>query len=255
MWLTCWISSISSRKDEIVVQIANPGLKRWRADHLPAMAPADLVGLVSVDLPNRTRQQLLEKLPGGGRGIEEEHPAGFGAGVLPRMSHTARQEGAGAWPADRDLVVDLEGDLTAQHVGDLVALVVKMEHRLRAGRRGFLERYHALAGFAAQQLERGRAAGRHAQDRPAAGRHHKAFCIHREDSFRCFRITSSRVKSRVSSSGHPKNTSRLNHGPARRTICPNSRHRKSSAIIGAISSRPRPTAEPSFHRRSTPNDR
>src|SRR6266851_4099210 len=125
MWLTCWISSISSRKDEIVVQIANPGLKRWRADHLPAMAPADLV-------------------------------------------------------------VDLEGDLTAQHVGDLVALVVKMEHRLRAGWRGFLERYHALAGFAAQQLERGRAAGRHAQDRPAAGRHHKAFCIHREDSFRCF---------------------------------------------------------------------
>src|SRR5712692_3065200 len=207
MWLTCWISSISSRKDEIVVQIANPGLKRWRADHLPAMAPADLVGLVSVDLPNRTRQQLLEKLPGGGRGIEEEHPAGFGAGVLPRMSHTARQEGAGAWPADRDLVVDLEGDLTAQHVGDLVALVVKMEHRLRAGWRGFLERYHALAGFAAQQLERGRSAGRHAQDRPAAGRHHKAFCIHREDSFRCFRIASSRVESRVSSSGHPKNTS------------------------------------------------
>src|SRR5260370_7300220 len=74
-------------------------LKRCRADHLPAMAPADLVGLVSVDLPSRTRQQLLEKLPSGGRGIEEEHPAGFGPRVLPPMSPAAPPAPAGPSPA------------------------------------------------------------------------------------------------------------------------------------------------------------
>src|SRR5439155_27192245 len=37
-------------------------------------------------------------------------------------------EGAGAWPADRDCVADLEGDLATQNVGDLVAVVMKM-HR------------------------------------------------------------------------------------------------------------------------------
>src|SRR5215831_17813553 len=92
--------------------------RRW-ADHLPAVAPPDLIGLVSVDLAGRTRQHLLEELPGRRRRVEEQHPAGFGARVLPRMPHAARHEGAGAGPADRDPVADLEGDLAAQHVGDL----------------------------------------------------------------------------------------------------------------------------------------
>src|SRR5215472_17788946 len=59
-------------------------LQRRRADHLPAVAPPDLVGLVSVDLSRRTRQQLLEELPSRRRRVEEQHPAVFHACATPR---------------------------------------------------------------------------------------------------------------------------------------------------------------------------
>jgi hypothetical protein len=61
------------------------------------------------------------------------------------MWHTAGHEGAGARPADRDFVADLEDDFAAQHVGHLVAVAVKVECRIGAGRRGFLEQQDAVA--------------------------------------------------------------------------------------------------------------
>jgi hypothetical protein len=94
------------------------------------------------------------------------------------MRDAAGHEGAGARPADRDLLADLEGDFAAQDVGHLIAVAVKVECRIGAGRRGFLEQHDAVAGLAAQQLERGRAAGRHAQYRAATRRHDNAPRIH-----------------------------------------------------------------------------
>ena len=52
-------------------------------------------------------------------------------------------------PADRCLVVNLEGYFAAQHVGHLVAVAVKVECRIGAGRRGFLEQHDAVTGIAA----------------------------------------------------------------------------------------------------------
>src|SRR5260370_25642018 len=96
------------------------------------------------------------------------------------MRYAARQEGTGARPADRYLVVNLEVYAAAQHVGHLVAIAVKMKCRIGAGRRGFLEQHDAVAGVAAQQLERGRAAGCDAQYRAAARWHDKALLDHLE---------------------------------------------------------------------------
>ena len=124
-------------------------------DDLPAVTPADFIGLGSIDRPGRPCQLFLEKPTGPGRGVEEQHAAGFGAGVFPGMWHAARNEGAGARPADRYLVANLEGYLAAQHVGHLVAIAVKMKSRIGAGRRGFLEQHDAVASIAAQQLKRG----------------------------------------------------------------------------------------------------
>src|ERR1700720_1277835 len=94
-------------------------------------------------------QLFLEKAAGIGRRIQEQHAGGFGARVFPRMRYAARQEGTGARPADRNLVADLKGDFAAQYVRHLVAIAVKMECRLGAGRRSFFEQHDALTGIAA----------------------------------------------------------------------------------------------------------
>jgi hypothetical protein len=68
------------------------------------------------------------------------------------MRNIAPHEGAGAWPADRDCIADLEGDLAAQDVGDLVAVVMEMHRGNGADRRHLLEYHHALVSLAVPQL-------------------------------------------------------------------------------------------------------
>ena len=75
------------------------------------------------------------------------------------MRYIARHEGAGAWPANCDCVADLEGDLAAQDLSDLVAVVMKMHRGHGADGCHLLECQHALVGLAVPQLEGGRAAG------------------------------------------------------------------------------------------------
>src|SRR5437899_117303 len=126
----------------VLVRHAVPGgtgSKRRRADYLPAVPAAHLVGLGVVDRALRALQSFLEEPTCLGRGVEEENTAGLGARVLPSMRHASRHEGTGAGSADRDLVADLESDLAAQHPGDLVAVAVQMERCLSPGGRGLLE--------------------------------------------------------------------------------------------------------------------
>jgi hypothetical protein len=59
-----------------------------------------------------------------GRSIEKQHAPGFGTGALPGVRYAAWHKGAGAGAADRDLIADLEGDLAAQDIGHLVAVVM-----------------------------------------------------------------------------------------------------------------------------------
>src|SRR5262245_26162727 len=92
------------------------------------------------------------------------------------MRDVAREERAGAGPADLDLVDDLEGDLTGQHPGDLVAVAVQMEHALGTDRHGFFEQHDALIGLVADELQGGEAPRRpHVEVLPAVSRYHKAF--------------------------------------------------------------------------------
>jgi len=66
-----------------------------------------------------------------GRSVEKQHPRGFRAGTLPCVRHAAWHESTGAGAADRDLVADHEGDLAAEGIGHLVAVVMQMELRSR----------------------------------------------------------------------------------------------------------------------------
>ena len=56
---------------------------------------------------------LLDESARLGRRIEKQHVASLGTGALPRMRHAARNEGAGARAADRDLPADQERDVTS----------------------------------------------------------------------------------------------------------------------------------------------
>ena len=115
---------------------------------LPARRRISL-GLGSIRRPGRPAQLFLEKAAGIGRRIQEQHATCFSAGVLPGVWDAAWQKRAGPRPADRDLISDLKGDFAAQHVRQLVAIAVKMECRLGAGRRGFFEQHDAVTGIAA----------------------------------------------------------------------------------------------------------
>ncbi len=93
------------------------------------------------------------------------------------MRDVAREERAGAGPADGDLVADLEGDLAGEHPGDLVAVAVQMEQALGADGHGFLEQHDALIGLVADELQGGEAARRrHVEMLPTARGYDKAFC-------------------------------------------------------------------------------
>src|SRR5260370_40051014 len=111
--------------------------KRVRPDHFPAVAPADFVAFVFVDRTAGALQERLDVGAGGGRGVEKQHAAGFAAGVLPGMRDVAREERAGAGPADADLLADLEGDPGGEPPGDLVAVGVPMEEARGSGRLEF----------------------------------------------------------------------------------------------------------------------
>ena len=97
--------------------------------------------------------------PGLSRREYEKHPRRFGSGALPGVRDTAWYEGACAGPAYGDLIADLEGDFSAQDIGHLIAIAMKVEIRCRARRSYFLEHHHALCGLAGLQLERRRPAG------------------------------------------------------------------------------------------------
>src|SRR5436309_3977106 len=135
--------------------------RRW-SDDLPAMALAQFGRLALAHRREETvRPLLLLQQPARpGRSIEKQHPPGFRAGALPGMRHAAWHEGAGAGAADRDLVADLERDLTAQDIGHLVAVVMQMERALCPGGNGFLEHHDAAAGRSAQQFQGHRSARR-----------------------------------------------------------------------------------------------
>src|SRR5205807_44972 len=105
-------------------------------------------------------QELLDVAAGCGRGVHEQDAAGFAADALPGMRDVAREERAGAGPADGDLVADLEGDLADEHPGDLVAVAVQMEEALGADGHGFLEQHDVLIGLVADELQGGEALAR-----------------------------------------------------------------------------------------------
>jgi RNA polymerase sigma factor (sigma-70 family) len=77
------------------------------------MPATHLVGFGAVGCVLWVRQSLFEEPTRFGRGVEEEDAASLSARVLPCMWYVARDEGAGARPADRHVVADLEGDLAA----------------------------------------------------------------------------------------------------------------------------------------------
>src|SRR5262247_3720525 len=88
--------------------------ERVGADDFPAVALAELPALVVVHRA-ATLQERLDVATGGGRGVEKQDAGGLAAGVLPGMRDVAREERAGAGPADADIVADLEGDLAGEH--------------------------------------------------------------------------------------------------------------------------------------------
>src|SRR5881628_2835392 len=92
-------------------------------DDFPAVALAEFVAFVVVDRSGAF-QEVLDVAAGGGRGVHEQDAAGFAASALPSMRDVAREERAGAGPADGNLVADLKGDLAGEHPGDLVAVAV-----------------------------------------------------------------------------------------------------------------------------------
>src|SRR5262245_23783547 len=75
------------------------------------------------------------------------------------MGNVARHEGARARPARTDLLADLEGKFSAQHVHYFIAVAVEMEQRFGAGWRDLLEYHDTLPSLQALQLERGRSSG------------------------------------------------------------------------------------------------
>src|SRR5262249_32824931 len=131
--------------------------KRVGAHHFPVVA---LAAFLLADRAAGTLQKLLDVVAGAGRRIEKQDAAGLGAGALPGMRDVAREERAGARPADGHLIADPERDLTGQHPGDLVAVAVEMEQALGADGHGFLEQHDAGIGLVAQELQGGEAAGR-----------------------------------------------------------------------------------------------
>src|SRR2546429_4122252 len=145
-----------------------PSERVW-TDDFPVVAVAELVAFVVVD--RAVVQELLDVAAGCGRGVHEQDSAGFAAGALPGMRDVAREERAGAGPADGDLVADLEGDFAGEHPGNLVAVAVQMEQALGADGRGFLVQHDALIGLVADELLGGEAARRrHASTLPTGRR-------------------------------------------------------------------------------------
>jgi hypothetical protein len=99
--------------------------KRVWADDFPAVALIEFVAFVVV--ARAAFRERFNEDARGGRGVEKQHAAGFAAAVLPGMRDVAGHERAGAGPADGNLVADLEGDLTGEDPGDLVAVAVQMD--------------------------------------------------------------------------------------------------------------------------------
>src|SRR2546428_12076804 len=149
--------SVSAEVPGRSLRFMGPSPRVW-TDHFPVVAVAGLVAFVVVGWA--VVQGLPDVAAGCGRGVHEQDAAGFAAGALPGMRDVAREERAGAGPADGDLVADLEGDLAGQHPGDLVAVAVQMEHALGADGHGFLEQHDALIGLVSHELQGGEAAWR-----------------------------------------------------------------------------------------------
>src|SRR4051812_19304053 len=108
---------------------SDEGSERRRAEQLPTVALEDLRQFVRIHRsePAACALLLFDQPACLGRSIEKQHAPGFRAGALPGMRHAAPNEGAGAGAADRDISADLEGDLAAQDIGHLVAVVMQVE--------------------------------------------------------------------------------------------------------------------------------
>src|SRR6266849_1338637 len=124
------------------------------------MAFGDRAELLLVHWVNWPFCHLLEQLSGPAGSVQEQHAPRLSPGALPGMWHVARDESAGSWPSDCDRVSDLEGDLAAQDIRDLVTVVMQVHRRQGANWRHLLEHHHALIGIAVPQFKRGGPAGR-----------------------------------------------------------------------------------------------
>src|SRR5207247_8536518 len=129
-----------------------PASERVWADDFPPVALAEFVAFVVVDRAGGALQELLDVAAGGGRGVHEQDAAGFAAGALPGMRDVAREERAGAGPADGDLVADLEGDLAGEHQGDRVAVAVKMEQDVSVDVHGVRVQHETVFGHVVYDL-------------------------------------------------------------------------------------------------------
>src|SRR5919109_4191409 len=149
------------------------------ADDFAAVALAELLAFVVAHRGADAVHELLDVAAGGGGRVQEQHAAGLAPRVLPGMGDVAREERAGARPADGHVVANLEGDLPLEHPGDFVAVAMQMKEALGAGRHGFLEHHDALVGLVAGELHVGEAAGRpHVEMLSATRGYHEAFLGH-----------------------------------------------------------------------------
>jgi hypothetical protein len=68
---------------------------------------------------------------------------------------TARHERACSGTTDCSLIANLERDFAAQDIGDLNAIVVKVQRRIGIGWRDFLKHHHARGSLSGKHFESG----------------------------------------------------------------------------------------------------
>src|SRR5690242_1705093 len=93
------------------------------------------------------------------------------------MRHVPRHERACSRATDGHFVADLEGDLSGDDPGDLIAVVVQVVETCGAGRQNLLEHHDALVGLVSEEFQVKRTTGRRRIEMfSAAGWYNKALC-------------------------------------------------------------------------------
>src|ERR1700730_3346384 len=104
-----------------------------RPEGLPTEALEEIGNLTIVHRRKRALQApcLLKHPARSARCVEEQRTPGFGTRVLPGMGDAARYEGTSTGTAGCDLIVDLEGKLSAQNsaqnIDQLVAVIMEVK--------------------------------------------------------------------------------------------------------------------------------